>query len=238
MRAGVACLLLALAASLVACGEEDAAPAAHTDSPTPISMEEPRLTVAATAPPEPSATPATSLPEAADGFVWQQVPAIPGYGMPAYAVQVPLDWVTPALGGNPVQFRAPDSSSDKILLLSTRTTPENLGWAHPVLLDLPMTGSTCGKGKPTVLRQDDASLVSDSPAAEVIQSATYSWNVYYFSCSTRVTAASGQTPVPFDVRGAEVQVGDVTFSVVAFEPPGSAAAQVAFEQAVRSLRPV
>ncbi len=67
----------------------------------------------------------------------------------------------------------------------------------------------------------------------------YNWKVYFFTCTERLTSgqvAAGETPTPFDVRGAEVIDGGFIFSVTAFEPVGSAATKAAFEQALDSFR--
>jgi hypothetical protein len=241
MRAGVAYLLLALAALLLACGENNVAPITSPESLTPVATEAP--TPRAPSPTPPASLAATStvvvnLAPAEPGFIWHQISAIPEYGMPGYAVQAPIDWATPHLAGNPVSFTAPDSNEERIVQLTTRTTPYNLGWEHPILLDLPMSGTTCGEGKPTLLRSDEALLVSDTPPAEVITSDKYMWNVYYFLCGTRITAADaleGKESIPFDVRGAEAQAGDVVLSVMTYEPPGSGAGAAAFLRAIQSM---
>jgi hypothetical protein len=237
MRAGVACLLLGLAALLFSCGGEDVAPAVGTDSPTPMSTEAPTLSAASTPSPEPSPTAAISLPEPAEGFAWQHVPPTLEYGLPAYAAQVPTAWTTPQLWANPVAF-APSDDPHGLLKMVTRAMPVDLGFEHPLLEDLPMSGTTCADGKPIGRRPGVVPEISGPPPAAQFVGEAYTWDIYYFSCATRVTAASGQTPVPFEAQAAEVQIGEVIFSIVATEPPGTGATQAAFEQALRSFRQV
>jgi hypothetical protein len=237
MRAGLACLLLGLAAMVLACDGEEAPPAARTTSPTPATTDAPSPSTSAAAAPEPSSAAAVDFPEAADGYIWQQVPPTPEFGLPAYAVQVPTSWITSQLWANPVPF-APSDDARGLVKLVTRAMPVELGFEHPLLEDLPMSGTTCGDGKPIGRRPGVTTEVSGPSPAARFAGEVYTWDVYYFSCTTRVTAASGQTPVPFEVRGAEVRVGDIIFSVVATEPPGTAATQSAFEQALLSLRQI
>lgn len=232
MRVPFGFLVALLAMLLLSCGDDEGLPVG-SDSATRLPTS-PMQTAA----PTPTATAIMSLPPAAGGFVWQQVPPTPEYGLPGYAVQTPLGWTTPQLWANPVPFMAPDSSRDRILQLITRATPNNLGWEHPTLLDLPMSGTTCGEGKPIGRSPGNVPLVTDPPPAEVITSDTYTWNVYYFLCGTRITAAdalAGKESVPFEVRAAEARSGDVVLSVMAFEPPDSALAEAAFAQALQSF---
>jgi hypothetical protein len=247
-------LTAALAAGVVwaACssgsGGESAVGLLETPTPTATAVPTSETGTPATLTPTPSATPVPSraplpspapLPPPDAGYTWQEVAPNTEYGWPGYAVQVPEDWTAAGLGGNPVPFSPRETTdSSTQLTIMTMITPASAGYEHPILFNLPQMGITCGTGVPWGQMPGSAPDAPDVPPATQFAGDLYTWNVYFFSCWTRVSAAGaalGEKSVPFDVRAAEVQVGDFILSVTAFEPPGSAAAEDAFQKALQTF---
>jgi len=138
-------LISLLALLVIACTQEQEVTPSETPSVTVASSPE----ASPTASPAVAATiAATTLPTLAPGFTWQQVPASAEFGFPGYAVQVPIDWITTGLLGNPVHFSPPDATAQGFPKLLTMVTPVSAGWEHPILINLPMSGTTCGDGVP------------------------------------------------------------------------------------------
>jgi hypothetical protein len=220
-------------------GGEAASPL-ETPTPTVTALLTPEPGTPTTLTPMPSATPVPSpapLPPPDEGYVWYETPEN-DFGFPLYAVQIPAAWVLQTQG-NPNWFAPVDSTNLRTgPTLITAVTPVSLGYEHPILFNLPQMGTTCGTGVPQGQMPGSPPDAPDVAPATQFAGDLYTWNVYFFSCSTRLTApdvALGKKPILFDVRAAEVQVGELILSVTAFEPPRSAAAQAVFEQALLTL---
>jgi hypothetical protein len=213
-----------------------------TATPTVTALLTPEPGTPTTLTPTPSATPVPSpapLPPPEEGYLWQEVMSHPESGLPAYAVQLPEDWTAAGLSGNPVPFspRDPTDSSTQLRIM-TMVTPVSVGYEHPILFNLPQMGTTCGTGVPQGQMPGSPPDAPDAAPVAQIAGQLYTWDVYLFTCTTRLTAndvAWGEEPASFDVRAAEARAGQLILSVTAFEQPGSNAAQLAFEQAVNSF---
>ncbi len=227
-------LLTAIAVALpavVACGEVE-----EREVPGRASLLTPDASVAATPAPSPSPSPG-ELSAPPEGYTWREIPANADFGLLGYAVQIPANWITPSVTESPVHFFPQESTSPTLQLL-TMVTPVSAGFQHPILFNLPQMGTTCGSGVPQGALPGFPER-SDVAPAEQFAGDAHTWNVYYFSCETRLTSgdvAAGKAPSVFQVRGAEVRAGEFIFSVTAFEPMSTAAAQTSFEQALRSFR--
>ncbi len=225
--------LLALVAATACRGVEE------EEIPKPPSLVTPEAAATSSPAPSPSPSPApapANLPPPAEGYTWYVRP-VSNFGLPRYAVQVPVEWAPLNPGdSNPQDFAPP--GLENILLgpsLTTVTTIADTAYAPAFRFELPSQGGQlCGI------------LVNGQ-----LQSASYSWNLFTFKCPADsfsacdvdhaldliVCKSSDGKPAATTIEGraAEVRVGEFVFSILVFQPVGSSVADAAFEQALASF---
>jgi hypothetical protein len=194
--------------------------------------------------PTPSATPVPSpapLPPPEEGYIWWAAPSAEvsqELGVPPYAVQVPEDFSQPSdiAVATEVTFLPPGVARNfpyppvpKLTILVSPVVPEppgpEAGWKHPFVWSV---GSQGGGG----CTGDVSGYFEASPSSQHAGD-TYTWDVYTFTCG--VVNLNYQPGISYDGRAAEIRVGNLIFSIVAFEPPGSGAMEAPFQQAMDSF---
>ncbi len=239
--AGLAVLGMTAAAAYVIAspgGEEEAVQRVETATPSPASSETPASSGTPSVPALSTISPTVpgELPPPAEGYTWYLSPPS-NFGLPSYAVQVPLEWPPLNPGdSNPQDFAAP--GVENVLMgpsLTTVTTIADAASAPAFLFQLPSQGGQlCG-------------VLGDGQ----LHSISYTWDLFTFKCpgdkssvcevdhalNSIVCKSLDGSPAAstIDGRAAEIRIGGFFHSVLVFDPESSSGTAGVFDQAVKSF---